>query len=154
MLALYQLHTLWIFSPIHFFAWVMMFVIQNLFSFMGPYLLIACLNDCAISVLLRKDLFCTNSSSLFPTFSSIEIRVSCLMLRSLIQLLNLVQGDRYTWVYFNSSSAIMIRTNFWRYCFFSSVYFLFLCQKSDIYRCGKFVGIFYSIPLFSVFIFP
>jgi hypothetical protein len=68
----------------HFVLFMMSFVLQKLFSFMRPHLLIV--SAYAIGVLLRKLSLVPIYSRLFPTFFSFRFTVSGFMFRSLIHL--------------------------------------------------------------------
>ena len=72
------------------------FVLQKLFSFMRSHFLKVDLHAQAIRVLFSKLSPVPMCSRQFPTFSSVRLSISLLIMRSLIHLnLNFVQGDRY-----------------------------------------------------------
>jgi hypothetical protein len=70
--------------------------VQKLFGFMKSHLSILSLSCRAAGILLRKSLLIPISSRVFPDLFCINLRISGLILRSLIHFeLLLVQGDQH-----------------------------------------------------------
>lgn len=75
---------------------MVVFVLQKIFRFMRPHLLIIDLRTCSIGVLFRMSFPMPKCSSLFPTFSPFRFSLSAFMFRPLIHLdSSVVHGDKY-----------------------------------------------------------
>lgn len=100
--------------------WMKMFFFarQKYFSFKRSLLIVG-VHACA-KVLFKKIFPIPMCSSLFPTFSSVRLMASGIMLSSLTYLqLNLVQGDRYESIFMKTCMHIwthngVTRTPCWR----------------------------------------
>lgn len=109
------------------------FAVQKLFLLYEVHLLIFGLNACNIGVLFRKIFPAPMSPSLFPTFSSIRFKSSCLLTPWIHFVLGSVQGSRC-----DSSSILLMKLSCstsipcWICCqFFFSVFIWFLCKNKN-----------------------
>lgn len=112
------------------------FVKQKVLSSIQYLLLIVCLHvDLSVSSL--KIFFCVDGFKLFPSFSSIRFKVSCLMLKFLIHLKlsfeHLIDTYLFSFFYMKLPSTIC-----WQYFFQCVCYSLVFIKKTVICRYMEF----------------
>ena len=91
---------------------------------------------CANNFLCGKSFLVPMRSSLFPIFSFNKVRVSSLMLRSLIHLeLSFVQGDKYGSISILLHAYIRYDQHHLLKTLFSSMYYWLLYRILGVYRC-------------------